>query len=197
MKRKIFILGLPKSGRTTVAKGIEDYVYLNTYDWIKSTFRAARKGESKDLYEENFHDYINLRIKANPNLFIDNYNESMKANSSESNLENIVLDGINNPRDFVTLFNYNDDVVIFLNRNDNDSDVKDYENIAVTVMRDYCFWLSSAFLLPKERWIEINFKMAGEQSDFVKQLGSKNSVYLVKNIEKGIEIINELARKFQ
>jgi len=184
--KKVFILGLPSSGRTTIAKTLQGYTYIDTYSWIKSTFRSKKQDENRATYDESYHNYLSLRLKANPNLFIDNCKDSIRVLASDK----VVLDGINNPRDFAELFNYNNDTVVFLNRNDNESDFKDYENIALTVMRDYCFWLSSIDLLPKTRWIELNFKMAGEPSDFAKTLGSKNSVFLVKSFDKGIEIVN-------
>lgn len=190
--KKVFILGLPGSGRTTVAKSLEKSTYIDTYSWIKSTFRSRKIDESKDAYEDSFHNYLSLRLTANPNIFIDNCQSTINC-SDNSNSDKIVLDGINSPKDFTQLFDYNKDTVIFLNRNDNDIDHKDYENVALTVIRDYCFWLSAINLLPKKRWIELNFKMiTDDKSDFVKELGSKNSVYLVKNIEKGISLINKL-----
>ena len=94
------------------------------------------------------------------------------------------LDGVNNPRDLARLFNYNEDVIVFLNRTDSEPEFKDYENVGLTVMRDYCYWLSSAGLLPKERWLEFNFKIPGDDSDVVKQLGSKNTLYIFKSINK-------------
>jgi hypothetical protein len=82
-------------------------------------------------------------------------------------------------------------MVVFLNRTDNAEEFKDSESIAVSVMRDYCFWMSAASLLPKDRWLEYNFKIPGDDSDFIKKLGSKNSVFLAKSLTKAISHLKE------
>ena len=103
-----------------------------------------------------------------------------------------IIDGINSPHDIIKLFDYNNDYIIFLNRTDNEHEYKDHENIGISVIRDYCYWMAASNFLPKERWLEFNFKINGEESDFVKTLGSKNTVYLVKNFNKIIELIHKL-----
>jgi hypothetical protein len=67
----------------------------------------------------------------------------------------------------------------------------DHENIGVSVIRDYCFWLSSASLINKSNWLEYNFRIPGEDSEFIKNLGSKNSVFIVKSIKKAISHLKE------
>jgi hypothetical protein len=84
-----------------------------------------------------------------------------------------------------------EDFIVFLNRTNNEVDLKDYENIGVSVMRDYCFWLSSANNLDKNNWFEYNFNIPGEESDWVKSLGHKNSVFIVKSINKVISHLKE------
>lgn len=190
---KIFIVGVPFSGRTTVAKALcqeEGYQYIDASAWLKHTFRDRKEGEHIQQYQDDYHQYLTNRIKLNPWICIDNVYDTIK--SYENVKPRIVIDSISSPKDFVHLFNINEDIVIFLNRTDNAEEFKDSESISVTVIRDYCFWLSSAGLLNKERWIEINFKIPGEEHSVVKTLGSKNTIYLTKSISKGIEVLKQL-----
>lgn len=189
---KIFIIGLPESGRTNVAKALcqsEGYGYIHATLWVKSTFREKKIDEKPQLYHDEYHSWFTNRLLNHPQMISDNIIDSMSA--YDSTINHFVIDGVVSPKDFTLLFDYNKDVVVFLNRIDNQSDYKDYENIGVSVIKDYCFWLASADLLPKTRWLEFNFHVPGEDSDFVKCLGSKNSVFIVKSINSAIKHLKE------
>jgi adenylate kinase family enzyme len=189
---KIFIVGMPYSGRTTVAKALcqdEGFQYIDASSWIKTTFRDQKEGEHIQQYLDEYHTYLTRRTQANPFFAIDNVWDSIEAYKDKSNV--FVIDGVLSPKDFVHLFDVNEDTVIFLNRTDNTEEFKDSESIAVSVMRDYCFWMSAAGLLPKDRWLEYNFKIPGDDSDFIKKLGSKNSVFLARSIVKAIAHLKE------
>ena len=192
---KIFVVGMPQSGRTTVSKALcelKNFQYIDAVTWVRSTFREQKQGEHPQQYNDEYHSWLTNRMKLNPRLITDNVYDSIDAygNNAEDDFT-FVIDGISSPRDLVQLFDYNKDMIIFLNRTNNSSDYKDYENIGVSVMRDFCFWMSSAELLPKDRWLEYNFAIPGEESDWVKPLGQKNSVFLVKSINKVISHLKE------
>lgn len=189
---KIFIIGLPESGRTTVAKALcesEKYKHIHASSWIKQTFREKKVTERPEQYHDEYHSWFTSRMANQPNMILDHISASMK---SYSNTDQFIIDGVFSPRDFISLFNYNTDMVVFLNRTNNETEYKDYENIGVSVIKDYCFWLASASLLPKEKWLEYNFQIPGEDSDYVKALGSKNSVFIVKSIDN---VINHLKQR--
>lgn len=181
---------MPGSGRTTVAKALcqaKSFRYIPATSWVKNSFREQNTGELPQQYLDEYHTWYNNRLKVDPEIIIDNTLDVMDAYAMDSQDDvNYVIDGLTSPRDLAHLFDYNNDIIVFLNRTNNDSEFKDYENIGVSVMRDYCFWLSSANLLPKERWFEYNYQIPGEDSDFMKSLGSKNSVFIVKSINKVI-----------
>lgn len=191
---KIFLCGNPGSGRTTIAKALAQdtkYQYIDASSWIKETFRDQKDGEHIQQYLESYQEYLTKRIQANPLFAINNILDSIKAYKNNENI--FIIDGVNNPKDFIHLFDVNEDVVVFLNRTDNAEEFKDSENIAVSVIRDYCYWMSITNLLPKSRWIEINFKIPGDPNDnSVKFLGNKNSIYLVKNFKKVISVVRDL-----
>jgi len=191
---KIFVIGMPQSGRTTVSKALcqaDSYCYIDAHSWVRSTFREQKTSEKVEQYEDEFHSWFTNRLKIDPQLIISNIQDSINAYGPEDDKLVYVIDGIQSPRDLTRMFDYNKDVVIFLNRTANQADYKDYENIGVSVMRDYCFWLSSADLLPKERWLEYNFSIPGEDTDWVKALGHKNSVFIVKSINRVISHVKE------
>lgn len=184
---KVFIIGLPTAGRTAVAKALaeqEGNYYISAFDWFKGTFRSQHKTESVDDYNHSFMEYMIERLKIEPLLFSNNIKEVIKASPNHNKF---IIDGLINPKNFVDIFDYNKDMIVILNRIDNDYDTHDYDNMSINVIRDYCFWLSSAGFIDKERWLEYNFKITKEDSGFIKKLGSKNTVYLVKSLDKAIE----------
>lgn len=190
---KIFVIGMPQSGRTTVCKAIcqaDNYRYVDAISWVRSTFREQKPTEKPQQYEDEYHNWFVNRLKINPNLITENVQSTINAYSEEGDLV-YVIDGIQSPRDLTELFDYNKDYVVFLNCTNNQAEYEDYQNIGVSVMRDYCFWLSSASLLPRERWFEYNFSIPGEPIETVKVLGQKNSVFIVKSIGRVISHLKE------
>lgn len=185
---KIFIIGIPYSGRTTVAKAVlqdEKHQYIDASSWVKNTFRDQEPGEHIQKYLESYHEYLTKRIQANPLFAVNNVLDTIAA---YNNTSVFIIDGINNPKDFIHLFDVNKDIVVFLNRTDNSEEFKDSESIAVSVIRDYCYWMSTAGLLSKDRWLEYNFKIPGEGAEvnLIKKMGTKNSVFISRSINNTI-----------
>ena len=192
---KIFIIGLPRSGRTTVAQAIVEghgYHYVDAMSWVRSTFREIKPGEHPHQYEDDYQQYLTKRMQVNPWFVTDHVYEMMKVEGSEDAV--FVIDGLTSPKDFTTLFDYRQDIVVFLNRVDNEHEYRDHENIGTSVIRDYCFWMSAAGILNKQRWLEYNFRIPGEESDHIKVMGAQNSVFIVKSIKK---VISHLTGKIK
>lgn len=189
---KIFLIGLSKSGRTTIANSlaeIEGNYYISAMDWLRSTFRSRQDKEDHLDYERSFAEYLSERIKVNPYLIADNIEQIIKSCPSK----NYIIDGLSNPQNFTKLFDYNQDMIIVLNRLDNDVDSTDQDNIALNVIRDYCYWLSSMNLLPKDSWVEYNFRTnSTDDSPHVKKMGNRNVVFIVKSIKSVIEHLKGL-----
>lgn len=192
---KIFIIGLPRSGRSTIAHAITGHFqacYIDAMSWVKDSFRNQKAEEHIHHYEDDYDRFLSIKRMINPNLISNHVHDLLNAHEQE---KLFIIDGIASPRDFSELFDYRHDVVVFLNRTDGDSEFKDHENIGVSVIRDYCFWMSSASLLVRNKWLEYNFKIPGEDSDSVKELGSKNSVFIVRSISKAISHLIESLEK--
>lgn len=199
---KIFIVGLPKSGRTSVAKALANvhgWKYIDAMSWVRSTFRSPQDDEHPQQYEDEYQQYLTKRMLVNPDFVSDHVLEMIKISG---NADAFVIDGIASPRDFTKLFDYRQDVIIFLNRTDNDHESRDHERIGTSVIRDYCFWMSAAGLLGRERWLEYNFRVPGEDSNHIKTMGVQNSVFIVKSISRVIlhvtdrlkEIVNAVSK---
>jgi len=189
---KIFIVGLPKSGKTTVAKAIVEthgYQYVDAMSWVRASFRPITGDEHPHQYEDEYQQYLTKRMQVNPWFITDNICEMMKVNGEEDTV--FVIEGVASPRDFTALFDYRQDIVVFLNRTDNEHDYRDHENIGTSVIRDYCYWMSAAGLLNKQRWMEYNFRIPGEASDHVKMMGAQNSVFIAKSINRVISHLSD------
>jgi len=181
---KVFIMGLPESGRTTIAKSLSD---IENFFYVDALIPAKRLFSDKfpkgSIRDDDYHNLIIDTLKVN-RFYIDIISGVSAAYPNETP----VIDGIFSPKDFSYLFDATQDVVVFLNRLDNEVEMRDYENISLSVCRDYCFWLSSINLLSRERWLEFNFRLNGN-NDRVRTLGSKNTIYIAGDINKVISII--------
>ena len=182
---KIFILGLPKSGKTTISKSISeikefnDSVTIDSMGWINSFCRPKQEKEHEDSYEELIQENFVKRITSNLDVTFD-YSMSIM-NSQIKNT--YIFDSVASPYDFIKMFDGRRDKVIFLNRVDDRINYRDYDNISLSAIKDYCFWLSATNLLPKTNWIEYNFKIPGSNREEVRMLGAKNSIFIVGSIE--------------
>lgn len=195
---KIFIIGLPKSGRTTIAHALVEgdrRAYVDAASWVRSTFRSRRDDEHVQQFEDEYHRYLSMRMMVNPWFISEHVWDQIKVAEADKK-KVFIVDGVFAPKDFIQLFDYREDVVVFLDRTDNEAEVRDHENIGVSVIRDYCFWMSSASLLPRERWLEYKYRIPGEEIDHVKELGSKNTVFLVKSFKRAVEHVKEQVKPF-
>lgn len=188
----IYVIGLPKAGRTTVAKAVSSnlgYVYLSASDWILKTFRQPKPDEHEQSYKDEYQKYFFDRLRLNPNICIENIVDTISCHKDS----NFVIDGISSPRDFINLFDINRDIVVILNRTDNDAYHQDHDSIFISTIKDYCFWMASAELINKQRWLEFNFKLNSKEStNEIKYMGTKNTVCLAKSINA---VINNLQDK--
>lgn len=190
---KVFLLGLPKCGKSTIAKSLQ-LEFPNSYSidnlsCLKFSFREINKEESQEEYEQAFKEFLSKNYLRNKDLTkiysIEYLNSGLFANP-------ILIDGIINPRDFISSFDYTKDIVVFLNRINNNYNAEDYQEISLSTIRDYCYWLASMNLLLPSRWLEYNYRIPGEESDFIKSMESKNSVFIVKSINKVTSHLKEI-----
>jgi adenylate kinase family enzyme len=200
---KVFIIGLPGAGKTTAAKNMCEKlgsIYLDPDACIRHTFREPNENESIQQYMDLYNEYINQRLVIDPDLIIKSITDIIKVHPIIYGSENdqFIIDGISNPRDFIQLFDYTKDLVVFLNRMDNEMEYRGVQNISLSVMKDYCLWLASSNLLSKDRWFEFNFTIPGdEKQDLVKKAGFHNTVILARSFKRVISSLEEILHKYQ
>lgn len=185
----IFIIGLNKSGRSTLAQELSNefgHPHIRA-DWFKDEFRKPKEKELEQHYLDDYAQWLTQRRKGNSQ-------EVVEVVRNKIAWENAIVDGIQSPSDFVELFDYNRDFVVFLNRVDAPIP-REPESIGASVIRDYCFWLASAGLIDKGRWHEYSLRIPGEESNFIKELGSKNRIFLTKNLRTVIESVKASVRE--
>lgn len=191
----IFLIGLPQNGSEKVAEALtkdESHYLIDASYWWKSQFRDREENEHIQQYQDEYNVFLTQSLKENPLFVLNKIQSIMKDNESLN--KPFVINGTSNPKDFTHLFDYRTDMVVFLNRIDNGVDARDHENIAISCIRDYCFYLAAHGLLNKERWIEYNYKMPGEEFEFVKSLGSKNSVFIARSLDRAITHLQDIIK---
>lgn len=183
----IFIIGVVESYREVIAQDLSDddrFYHISISNWLENSFRSRRTNERKEDYEQEYLDYYLSRVKLDSEFCSNFIFDTQKAIKKD----NCIITGIMNPADFTSSFSTNKDVVVFLNRQDSDPP-SSHDGVAINVIRDYCLYLALLGRLPRERYIEYNYKVSGEESDHVKQTGKYNSVFIVKSFKK---LINHL-----
>ena len=168
---KIFAIGSDNTSNLSFSLGISKEIESSNvlyydFNWMESN-------------SFDYVDYLQSGYKLDINLTYDYYNLHI----NNDKYKNHIIANISNPKDFINLFDHSKDKVIMIN---NLSFVgEDIDVICLSTSRDYCFWLASANLLPKESWIEYTFKDKGEDKE-IKKLGAKNSIFTVGNLQQAI-----------
>lgn len=181
MNKKIFILGLSHSGRTTISKALSNVnnYYISAFDKFKLHFRSKIINEHVSDYEREFQLYLASLCQYNPFVISQSIEDEIAHNLHDK----YIIDGLLNPLNFIKIFNPSIDKVVFLNRIDSNVESSDQDNIALITIRDYCSWLSSVNLLSKDNWIEYNFRIDTKESGYLRSLGTRNTVHIVKSID--------------
>jgi len=104
--------------------------------------------------------------------------------------KNYIIDGIVNIDIIVNFFDSKKDYIIFMNKLDGQEEVETKYSILNGLTRDYCFYLSTMNSLPRDRWIEYNFKSSNVIRQ-VKKMGTHNTIYVVPNYDFVLENVKQ------
>lgn len=198
---KVFIIGLPQSGRTSVAKHLSKDADFHTIEigaYLKNIFKRSFSGPEEDFCDK-YKEFIANILKNDSKFYKENlrYLKNSIKLAKKNGVKNFVIEDLVGPMDFIKLFNYNEDIVVFLNRLDNPSVANEQENICLSLIKDYCLWLVTMSCLDKDRWIEYNFKSTYSTDNTVKTMGVHNSIFILKSFEGVASHLSDILKACQ
>lgn len=137
----IFVIGPTECGKSTLCKEIEKiddthvfYRHISIGNHFKQKFPNNKK--------EGYTDYLTQKCKEllakNPDYVINFYKEKGNCHGG-----GMIIDGLRNPRDFVHLFDFNQDLVIFVERDG--FEIKNEFEAGIDVIKNYVEWLKNNF----------------------------------------------------
>ena len=151
----IFVLGLTKTGKTTIAGRVAkklSYELVSGSTWVKSRY-VPPPGVvvgSPD-YLRDITNYSCSQLASNPNVCVDYIHAHHCVEEGF-----LVIEGLRNPRDFTLLFRPDEDLLILLNYPNNPIVPSDFERHGVRVIRDTVEWMTSTGILDPSRVLKIN-----------------------------------------
>jgi hypothetical protein len=147
----IFVLGQSGSGKTPLSKLIGSKLgipVISAGDWaVPVTPKAASK---QDVIDETTKIAV-ANTRLDPNGCISYVKAKLSGPS--------IIEGIKNPRDFSSLFDPAQDLVVFLNRDNTPYRASVYE-AGILVIDSYVNWLAGTGLLDKEKRVNFKYEIA-------------------------------------
>ncbi len=142
----LFIIGASGSGKTTLTNLFYYRDKISASGWIESKFPEEYKNRLNDKSRKDITKKSLDSLKEDPNICI-NYIRNHNLNYND-----FIIDGIRNPRDFISLFDCNKDTVIFLRRLATPA-ANSFET-GIYVIENYINWLISNNLLSEKSFIK-------------------------------------------
>ena len=147
---KIYVIGSSKSGKTPFASKIAEVLgwsLVCASEWFRKTF--LQQGPSdRQAFTDAITAFTIQTLREDPDL-------NLRYLSSRHDLSRpCVVEGFRNPRDFIRLFDYRQDRVVFLRCEETDLRETDFEG-GIQVMRSYLRYLLDCGLLREEQMVQI------------------------------------------
>lgn len=139
----VFLIGSTKVGKTTLAwticfetSGI-DLVPVQASKWIKEQYNETNF--------PSYSEYVAFLTKKSREFLTDDPDCAIKRikQSFNGNGGGCLIEGVRNPRDFMHLFDYRKDLVVFLSR-DGMEIINEFEE-GIEVIKQYVKWLEKNF----------------------------------------------------
>jgi hypothetical protein len=144
IRRNVFVFGNTKSGKTNAAKKLAlalGYGHAGASAWARRGFAAQGPSpEAPAEFVRGITAYSIARLRENPDACLDD----LKA-SHDLAAKGLVIEGMRNPRDFISLFDPRTDAAIELKNALAPSPATPFER-GVDVIRAYLSWLKDAGL---------------------------------------------------
>jgi len=162
----IFILGKSGVGKTPLAKHLAEVYHMNyvkASEYFRSTYHSKESDRNKFI--QGITTYSQKELSNNYRVNIDYL----------SPLHNSVIEGIRNPIDFSNLFDFNKDIAIFLNTQ-NELLSTSFEN-GIYCIQSILKWSVSQNITPSDHVISYSFDSF---------YGKENSLeYIIKELSNG------------
>jgi len=160
----IWVLGANGSGKTPFAKMVSEALnipLISVSDWLSPFIKGTILLTKQDQIDKTSEIAVREMIK-DPDCII-NWVRSRLAKPS-------IIEGIRSPYEFTKLANLREDVVIFLNRENNPYRTNELE-AGLLVINAYVHWAANIGLLDKEKRISYSYQMeevSDAAADFIK-----------------------------
>lgn len=150
---KIFIIGQSGSAKTPFADAISralNVKFVSASDWLKPI-----TGDAKFKTKQEHIDGLTAVTLRELHKNFDACTDYITATNDLS--APLIIEGMRNPRDFVKMFDFRHDMVIFLNREDNPYRATQFER-GIMVIDGYITWAVTNGLLDTERRVNFMFQ---------------------------------------
>lgn len=151
----IFVLGMTKTGKTTLAYQLPKYTgYARAGGsaWVKARYAPPPGVEmGSPEYLQGITAYSCEALRANPNACVDYIRAHHDVDEGY-----LIIEGLRNPRDFTLLFRPERDRVILLNYPENPIVPTDFERHGVRAIRDTLEWMVTTGMMDPARILKIN-----------------------------------------
>ena len=152
---KLFIIGQSQSGKTTLANQMAQIYglqHISASDWVKQVWQLSIEDfASREAYITAITEYSLEYLRKYPRACIDYIQHQLVDD------RNTVIDGIRNPYDFVTLFNWQFDRCLYLNYQCNPIPTNPFEQ-GLSVIQTYLKWLLDNRLIQPHQAMTLDFQ---------------------------------------
>ena len=153
----IFLIGSSGTGKTPIATKIANYLGIKH---VKASeyFRLGFSGEfdSRDYFNQKITEYSKHELSKNPRVNIEYLQDKINIPC--------VIESIRNPIEFTNLFDFKNDLVIYLNYSENKLLKTGFEK-GIQLIENVCLWSIENKIMKEEQFVKVNFsQFFGENS---------------------------------
>lgn len=157
----IFVLGRSRTGKSPFAQEISRFFHaqhIGASEWVRSRFIADDYGDDRAAFVAAITKFSLQQLAENPSACVDFIRSKYDLGAF------CVIEGLRNPSDFIKLFDSRKDAVVFLEHENGDLPVTEFETGLETI-KSYLNWLVRTSMLPANRVNTYRFKDFRDPAD--------------------------------
>lgn len=193
----IFIVGTTKTGKTSLAKEIEGYKLISGSEWVKAVFEPSSPDilPGSKQYLEEITEFSKGGLMQDPDLCINFIRSKYPIEEG-----GFVIEGLRNPRDFVSLFRPHIDTFIAINIAVPMVEPTQFEAAGVAAINEIVLWWVNQGLLSQKRahWLGLQAITVGQPRPLVpSDLRTKDAIVLApfRDIEEMLAFASHIEPK--